>query len=139
MESEPAEVIVHPVSLRAAPYNDVSDGLEAKFSIPYTVAFTLLYGPPGVHAFDSVDEDARKLAADVTVTADASLIESEAILRTPDGFEARVEAALGSPQRPMTPEQLAEKVGSLAGSALTGVLDDPNEPAKVLLEAARLI
>src|SRR5918992_2320600 len=35
-EHGPAQVIVHPVSRQAAPYDDVSDGLQAKFSIPYT-------------------------------------------------------------------------------------------------------
>jgi hypothetical protein len=45
---------------------------------------------------------------------------------------------LGSPLRPMSAEQLQTKTASLAGSALEGVLDDPNEPAKLLVDAARL-
>jgi 2-methylcitrate dehydratase PrpD len=136
--SPPLEVVVHPVSRRAAPYDDVADGLQAKFSIPYTVAFTLLHCPPGASDFARVDTDALELASDVKVTTDASLLESEARLRGQDGFEARVEAALGSPQRPMTAAQLQDKVASLAGDALNGILDNPNEPAKAVVGAARL-
>jgi 2-methylcitrate dehydratase PrpD len=136
--SRPIEVVVHPVSRRAAPYDSVEDGLQAKFSIPYTVAFTLLHGPPSTSDFERVDPGAQELALDVRVTTDARLFESEARFKGRDGFEARVDAALGSPLRPMTAEQLQNKVASLAGSALDGVLDDLNEPAKVLVEAARL-
>ncbi len=136
--SSPVEVVVHPVSRRAAPYDDVVDGLQAKFSIPYTVAFTLLHGPPGASDFARVYPDALELASDVRVTTDARLLESEARLRGKDGFEARVEAALGSPQRPMTAAQLHYKVASLTGGALNGVLDDLNEPAKAVVETARL-
>jgi 2-methylcitrate dehydratase PrpD len=136
--SPPVEIVVHPVSRRAAPYDDVVDGLQAKFSIPYTVAFTLLHGPPVASDFARVDPDALELASDVRVTTDARLLESEARLRAQDGFEARVEAALGSPLRPMTAAQLQDKVASLARRALNGILDDPNEPAKAVVEAARL-
>lgn len=137
-EFEPPEVIVHPVSRQAAPYDDVSEGLEAKFSIPYTVAFTLLNGPPGIGDFDAVDVAVADLAARVRVTTSADLLESEARLVSPSGFEARVEAATGSPRRPMTPKQLRAKVATLAGDALDGMLDDFAQPAKVLADAARL-
>jgi 2-methylcitrate dehydratase PrpD len=134
----PISVVVHPVSRQAAAYDDVSDGLQAKFSIPYTVAFTLLYGPPGVRDFDSVDDEARDLARSVDVQTDSSLLESEAVLLGPDGFEARIEAALGSPACPMTASQLASKVEDLAGDSLYGILDNPHEGAKALVEAAHL-
>lgn len=134
----PISVIVHPVSRQAAAYDDVSDSLQAKFSIPYTVAFTLLRRPPGVDDFASIDDGARSLARTVRVTTDPSMLESEAILRTPDGFEARIEAALGSPLRPMTPDRLREKVTGLAGDALDGVLDEPGESAKAIVERVPL-
>src|SRR5205814_1764809 len=51
---------------------------------------------------------------------------------------ARVRAALGSPERPMSAEALAGKVHALAGDALDGVLDDPDRPAATLLGAAGL-
>ena len=136
--SGPVEIIVHPVSRRAAPYDEVRDGLQAKFSIPYLVAFTLLHCPPGVRDFEAVDPDAAALAEQVTVTTDGSLIESEARLRAGDA-EARIDAALGSPRHPMTEEQLGAKVRDLSGDALAGVLDDPGEPAKLLVDAARLV
>ncbi|MFN2488905.1 MAG: MmgE/PrpD family protein [Actinomycetota bacterium] len=133
-----ARVVVHPVSRRAAPYDDVGSGLEAKFSIPYTVALTLLHGPPSVDDFTSAREDVRALARNITVATDADVGESEAVLETPEGFSRRVAAALGSPQRPMTENQLQRKVHSLAGAELDGVVDEMDRPAKILVEAARL-
>ena len=38
----------------------------------------------------------------------------------------------------MNAEQLAHKVGELAGDRLDGVLDDPDRPAAEVLEAAGL-
>ncbi len=134
----PVRVTVHPVSLRAASYDDVADGLEAKFSIPYLTAFTLLYGPPRVEDFAGVDEAARRLAADrVEVHSDPSLLESEAVLVAGE-LQVRVEAAQGSPGRPLTAEVHAAKLRDLAGESLDGALDDPDRPALELLEAAGL-
>jgi 2-methylcitrate dehydratase PrpD len=127
---EGATVSVHPVSRWAAAYDDVTDGLQAKFSIPYLVAFASLHGPPGVASFERVDEDARSLARTLSVRTDDTLLESEARI----GADVRVEAALGSPWRPMDEAQLADKVRSLAGDRLAGVLDD-DRPAAGLLAA----
>ncbi|MGH2736113.1 MAG: hypothetical protein ACRDKZ_11070, partial [Actinomycetota bacterium] len=138
MTTGPIDVTVHPVSRQAAPYDDVTDALQAKFSIPHTVAYTLLHGPPGVRDFAEIDQAVRKLAEWVVVRTDRSLLESEARFTTPEGFETRVESALGSPDHPMTTEQLTAKVHDLAGDALDGVLDEPHEPAKRLLDAACL-
>ena len=41
-------VLAHPVSRQAAGYDDVDTPLQAKFSIPYTTAHTLLHGGPRV-------------------------------------------------------------------------------------------
>lgn len=133
-----ARVVVNPVSRRAAPYDDAGSGLEAKFSIPYTVALTLLRGPPSVDDFSSVQEDARALARHITIATSDDVAESEAVLETSEGVSRRVTAALGSPQRPMSEDQLLCKVHSLAGAELDGVLDDVDRPAKILVEAARL-
>ncbi len=133
-----AVVTVHPRSRQAAPFDDVDDGLQAKFSIPYTVAFTVLHGPPSVADFAAVDEAARELARRVEVGLDGNLGESEAVLEWrggPQPMEVRVVTALGSPQRPMSEEQLTSKVRSLAGSRLDGLLDDPSRPAADLLAA----
>lgn len=131
------EVTVHPLSTQAAPVGDPADGLQAKFSIPYLTAFALLHGAPDVASFDAVDQAARELAGGVTVRSDPQLAESEALLATGGRRVARIEAALGSPQRPMTPEALAAKRRELAGERLEGALDDPQRPAAELLDALR--
>ena len=114
-------IVVHPVSRRAAPFDDVDSGLEAKFSIPYTAALTLARGVPGVDDFATVDAAARARARLIEVSTDPSLLESEARLETDDGFSTRVAAARGSPQRPMSPEQHDAKIAALAGNALKGI------------------
>jgi len=135
---EPVTATVHPISIAAASYGEPEDGLQAKFSIPYLVAYTLLHGPPSVESFAQLDATALAGVARVEVRTDRSLLESEARLAA-DGRElARVEAALGSPARPMSSDQLARKVRSLSGGRLDGALDDPDRPAGELLEAAGL-
>jgi 2-methylcitrate dehydratase PrpD len=118
-------LIVHPRARQAAPYDAVTDGLQAKFSIPYTVAYTLLHGPPAEPSvFDGVDREAQLLSAGrIAVRLDDSLAETAARLEL-DGEElAFVEAAGGSPARPMTGEQLTAKVKRLTGDRLDGVLE----------------
>jgi 2-methylcitrate dehydratase PrpD len=133
------EAIVHPVSRQAAPYDDPETPLQAKFSIPYTVAFTLLHGPPAVDAFTAVEPAARALARErVRVRTDPELAESEAVLVLDGREAARVTAALGSPERPMDAGQLAAKVHGLAGARLDDVLEDPARPAAEVLSAAGL-
>jgi 2-methylcitrate dehydratase PrpD len=130
------EVVVHPVARRAAGYDEVEDGLQAKFSIPYLVAFVARRGEPEPASFDGVDERVQELARErVRVRTDDRLGETEAVLIV-DGQEvARVEASRGSPERPMTADQLAAKCRLLAGDALDGILDDPDAPAQTLLDA----
>jgi 2-methylcitrate dehydratase PrpD len=130
---------VHPVSLQAAAYGPrPKDGLQAKFSIPYLTAFTLLYGLPRVESFDEVDPDACALAERIEVRSDPGLLESECVLSEGGREIARVEAALGSPQRPMDTGALREKVAGLAGPSLADALDDLERPAAELLELAGL-
>lgn len=131
----PVEVVVHPVALQTAWRIDVATGLEAKFSIPYLTAYTLLHGEPRVESFAAVDADARALASRISVRTDESLGQSEARLVAAGRELARVEAALGSPARPMDEHALAAKVRSLAGDRLDGALDDPARPARELLDA----
>jgi 2-methylcitrate dehydratase PrpD len=130
------EVVVHPVARRAAAYDEVADGLQAKFSIPYLVAFVARRGEPEPASFDGVDPAVQALARErVRVTTDDALGETETVLLV-DGEEvARVAASRGSPQRPMTADQLAAKCRLLAGDRLDGILDDPAAPAQTLLNA----
>ena len=134
----PLEVLVHPVSLQAAPITDPADGLEAKFSIPYLTAFALLRGAPTVESFARIDSEVRERAARVAVFADPALAESEAVLRVAGKEAARVEAAPGSPSRPLAEEELRSKRERLAGDRLEGALDDPGLPAAELAAAVGL-
>jgi len=128
----PVVVCVHPVSVQAAPYGVPATPLQAKFSIPYTTAFTLLHGPPDVADFRELPDDAVDLSKDVDVQADPALGESEATLEAPGLDQIRVEAALGSPQRPMTPEQLGAKVRSLTSLPIEELVRDDVPAADVL-------
>jgi 2-methylcitrate dehydratase PrpD len=130
------EVSVHPVARRAAAYDDVVDGLQAKFSIPYLVAYVVLHGEPEPASFDGVDAGARTLAAErVRLTTDESLRQPEAVLVLDGQIVARVPASRGSPEAPMDADALTAKCRRLAGSRLDGVLDDVGAPAQVLLDA----
>jgi 2-methylcitrate dehydratase PrpD len=132
----PIEVAVHPVARRAAAYDDVVDGLQAKFSIPYLVAFVVLHGEPRPESFDGVDPDARALALErVRLTTDESLGQAEAVVALSGDEVARVRASRGSPEAPMSADQLVAKCRMLAGERLDGLLDDPGAPAQVLLDA----
>jgi 2-methylcitrate dehydratase PrpD len=133
-------VRVHPIARQAATHDDVSDPLQAKFSIPYLTAFTLLHGAPGVRSFGAVDQDARELArVAVSLELDPSLGEMEAVIEADGRPLARVAAALGSPARPMDGSRLAAKVAELAGERLGGVLDDGSAPARDVAVAAGLL
>jgi 2-methylcitrate dehydratase PrpD len=132
----PVRVSVHPVSLQAASYDEVRDGLQAKFSIPYLTALTLMRGPPTLGDFHAVDQGVQRLARErIEVRGDPALLESEAVLTASDG-RVRVEAALGSPERPLTPQAHGAKLHALAGGRLDGALDDRGRPAAELLAAA---
>jgi 2-methylcitrate dehydratase PrpD len=134
--SAPIEVLVHPVARRAAAYDDVEDGLQAKFSIPYLVAHVALRGEPEPASFDGVDAEVRELARSrVRVITDEALLEAEAVIAVGGEEVARVQAARGSPERPMSADELAAKCKRLAGDRLDGVLDDRSAPAQVLLDA----
>jgi 2-methylcitrate dehydratase PrpD len=129
------EMTVHPVSLQAAPVGEPSDGLEAKFSIPYLTALALLRGIPVVSSFQSVDPEAAELGRRIAVEADPTLAESEAQLGVDGEIVTTVKAARGSPQRPISAEGLAQKRRDLAGERFEGLLDDPGRPVAELLDA----
>ena len=132
-------VVVHPVSLQAAAHGpEPADGLEAKFSIPYLTAYTLAHGPPRVESFDAVDPQVVERARVIEVRSDPRLRESEFVLEAGGEELARVEAARGSPERPMDAAALREKLDGLAGPELAGALDDIGRPAVELLELAGL-
>jgi 2-methylcitrate dehydratase PrpD len=132
-------VTVHPISLQAAAHGpEPADGLQAKFSVPYLTAYTLLHGPPVVESFETVDRAVVERAQRVELATDSSLLESEFVLHDGDAELARVRAALGSPDNPMDGGALRAKVERLGGAELAGALDDLGRPAGELLELARL-
>jgi 2-methylcitrate dehydratase PrpD len=132
-----ATVTVHPTSRRAAPLGAATSGLEAKFSIPYLVAFSLYRGAPGLDDFDGIDSEAAAAARRIAVQTDDEVAESAAILEI-EGRSWAVQVARGSPQRPLTDDELKTKVRALAGTRLDGALDDPTVPARSVVEAAGL-
>lgn len=129
---------VHPVSLEAASVTRPRTGMEAKFSIPYLVAWALIRGRPDVAAFDAVDPEVLAASEALLVEADPGLGQSEAVIDREGSELARVIEALGSPSRPMSPAELEAKVRSLAGPELVGALDDPGRPAAEILGLAGL-
>ncbi len=127
----PITVLAHPVSRQAASYDAVETPLQAKFSIPYTTAFTLLHGGPRVDDFSALDADTQTLAERITVRTDDALAESEFALLAGDEELARVDAARGSPQHPLSADELQAKVHALAGDRFDDLADD--EPAAELI------
>jgi 2-methylcitrate dehydratase PrpD len=123
----PLTVLAHPVSRQAAGYDAVETPLQAKFSIPYTTAFTLLHGGPRVDDFAALDPAAQRLAERITVHTDPAHRESEFALLAGDEELARVDAARGSPLHPLSPEDLRAKVHDLAGDRFDELPDSAGE------------
>jgi 2-methylcitrate dehydratase PrpD len=122
-------VRVDTVGRQAAHLDAATDGLAAKFSIPYCVAHALVRGAPGVADFDALDPEVAAAARGVRVEVDGGLPQWGAALCV-DGVQvARVDSPRGSPERPARPEDLRDKLASLAGDRLDGLLDDLDRPA----------
>ncbi len=135
----PVEVLVNPLARQAAHLDVATTGLEAKFSIPYCVAYTLGHGPPAVSAFAGLDPSVSTRAASITVATDPALPPFGAVLRAADGHEiARVPSPTGSPERPATAAALEAKLRDLGAGHLLGALEDLTAPARNLLEAVAL-
>jgi 2-methylcitrate dehydratase PrpD len=107
-------------------------GLEAKFSLEYAVAATLLDGRPGIASFtdDAVARPAaralvQRVEADALPGGDDLLAGTAAIeLELDDGATLRSELDLppGAPQRPPSRADLAAKVADCAGELAFDVL-----------------
>lgn len=133
----PVGVRVHPLSRKAAPLDGVSRPLETKFSIPYLTAFVLARGrPPAVVDLEQIDPDVAALVSTVTVMEDPELPQSTAVLLL-NGVEVRCDAAVGSPNRPMSTAQHAAKIATLDPRDVVGLLDDPTVSAGALLSRLR--
>lgn len=102
---------------------------SAKFSMPYVAAYTALYGPPMLKAFTEEairDEAVKALARKVTIAIDpefADLIDdspSRVTVTLADGrsVERMRYYASGTPQVPLTKEQVEEKFFTCAERAV---------------------
>jgi 2-methylcitrate dehydratase PrpD len=129
---------IHPLI-----HDDPDTGLEGKFSLPYAVATALLDGFPGFGAFtdDAVGRpEARRLMATVETErteGGAGLLDGEVDLAVTltDGRVLRSALAHppGSPRRPPTDSELAEKFAA-CGSDVPALLKDTTwESARTLL------
>jgi 2-methylcitrate dehydratase PrpD len=133
------EVSVHPVGRQAA-HRDatVSDGLGAKFSIPYCVAYALLNGRPLQSSFSQIDPDVSVLAAAVRIGLDESLPEFGATVRIGDRDPLTVPYPSGAPNTSVTAADLEAKIRDLTADRLAGALDDRSVAAAAVLTAAGL-
>lgn len=134
--SGPMRLRVSPLARKAASYDEVETPLQAKFSISYVCALTLLTGAPEVSSFDVLNEEAQALARQIEIIVDPSLKEPEIVLQTVPGdssTEIYIDRALGSPQRPMTSEELSVKTKSLTGIDLLDFTADPSRTAADLV------
>jgi 2-methylcitrate dehydratase PrpD len=131
-------VTVDPLSRQAAHLDEVSDGLAAKFSIPYCVAFTLRHGPPGTQDFAALEPQVTRAAQRVQVEISDRAPAFSAVLGAGGERLAEVEAPRGAPHRPASAADLAAKVDALAGPGLRASLADLGVPAADVLQAAGL-
>ena len=103
---------------------------SAKFSMPYVAAYTALYGPPLIEAFTEArlhDEAIKALAGKVTVAIDpefANVLQdspSRVTVTLADGriLEHVRHYASGTPQVPLTPQQVEEKFFCCAERAVS--------------------
>ena len=135
-DREQITILVHPRARQAAYLDAVIDGIAAKFSIPYCVAYTLRYGPPHVRDFASIDAAAQDGSRWLSVNVEDSLPEFGARLTVAGQELARVDFPRGGPERPVAAAELAAKVADLVGDRLTGIFEDLDAPAAAVLRAA---
>jgi 2-methylcitrate dehydratase PrpD len=116
----------HPLVLELTGIRAPATGLEGKFSVYHSAAAAIVDGAAGVQQYrdDCVrDQAVVKLRNRVHVETDSQLRKDEAriALRMSDGrlLGKHVEHALGSLQRPMTDNDLAEKFRGLAHGILS--------------------
>jgi 2-methylcitrate dehydratase PrpD len=130
MVGESAKNLCEPLPLRRAPATTV----DAKFSIPFSVAVALVHGNVKIEHFTKAalrDPAALAMAARITPVLDASLNWGHALpaavveitTRNGSAFERRVTAPLGSPQKPMTWGDLEEKFADCARFSKTPLVE----------------
>lgn len=106
------------------------NGIEAKFSMPYILARSLVDGAPVLDTFTdeaAADPAIRQVAEKIAMELDTGLKEtadggrpSRVTVHLKDGrqLQRRLDHARGTPRNPMTPEELRGKFDTCAGRAL---------------------
>ncbi|MCC6143286.1 MAG: MmgE/PrpD family protein [Candidatus Hydrogenedentes bacterium] len=127
--------IVCPIASHVAGKSQLTVGLEGKFSLQFCLAAALSYGELTADKFS--DSEVRR--ADIVELMEkirlvpnesfTSISDAEVVAVTRSGNEYRhvVHAAKGSPENPMTTEEMESKFLSLARLVLTG-----DKPRRVL-------
>lgn len=113
------KVSVTPAVLRALPYQEPEDPWQARFSLNYITAQTLLYGQPLIEQFSPSglqDPAAKELMGRITVTGEEAVTPiadrpATVTVHLAGGeiLEQRVEFARGGPQFPLDQEELDAK------------------------------
>lgn len=144
----PSDVRVesYPAALDVTNRRVVRTPHEARFSMQYAVARTLLKGRPGLEAFEAStvgDRDVQALLAQTTVGVSPTLARAyprrwgaRVVVETRDGerHEAERESATGDPDRPLDDHELDVKVEGLFGWAGLEV-----ERGRALLRSCRAL
>ena len=118
---------------------DAADGLQAKFSIPYLIAYTLLHGSPTSRASRAWTPRRRGAPrrSRCAPTAGCSSPRRAARRRPARSWRAS-RRRWARRERPLDAAGLERKVSGLVGDRLAGALDDPERPAAEVLALAGL-
>jgi 2-methylcitrate dehydratase PrpD len=129
---------VHPLVLELTGKTEPRTGLEGKFSVYHSCAAAIVHGRCGEHEYsDEVVKDAEIVALRRKVRAEASPgiheDQVDVTLTTTDGrtLHLFVEHAIGSLQRPLSDQELDDKVRDLCEPVIGG------DGARRLIDACR--
>jgi 2-methylcitrate dehydratase PrpD len=131
-ESHPAPEAIRAVRLRVAPLvmdlcnqQNITRGLQGKFSVYHGAAIGLVRGKAGIREYtdEAVNDPAiKRVRESATAVGDASLTEDQANieveLATGEKFSRFIEKSLGNINRPLTNRQLDDKFRDQAVLAL---------------------
>ena len=133
------EMLIRPQAAKAMP----ASAIEAKFSIPFTVAHALIHGGVTLDSFDDparIDSNVRALAQRVIEWRNPDWGREHAAsgsvtvtLRSGERFEHAVPHAAGHPGNPLSDAQLIEKFVACANGAGEFGPGDPRAAASHIL------
>lgn len=126
------EIVCHPLVPELMGRRQPADGLQARFSVHHAAAVALIDGRVGLEQFAderAVAPEVERLRGLITLVPTAGCARDEATIRVVrDGTEpvsVHIEHARGSHDRPLTDEELFEKVDRLVRPVLgRGVAHD---------------